>query len=342
MDHFPHLYGHEKLKKMWEKLYESGKMPHTMILYGEEGLGKTTAALELSGLLTGMEEQIWDFWETTKPDEAEKESVFVFANRCVWYLKPLNMELKIEQFRQFLEEMPSFDERPHVCIIDEAQTMKDPIANSLLKTLEEPVGNLYFILIAHDITALLPTIISRSERFPFFALSESEYKRLLREHKGKYKLASDIDEEMAYQLSEGNPGVTLDLCTQEKSGQLDKAMQFWETLTHSSTPFSELQEGKMSDKKKFLQGLRWIILIGRDLMVLGETGKTDLIQCLAMAGREKKIAPFWKDGRTEAALCFLEEAKKAVTLSINVNIVWDAVLIHLEHIRKDDSAWNRL
>ena len=43
-DFLPHVYGQEKVKKEWKRLLEERRLPHTMILYGDEGLGKTTAA----------------------------------------------------------------------------------------------------------------------------------------------------------------------------------------------------------------------------------------------------------------------------------------------------------
>lgn len=342
MDFFPHVYGHEKLKKMWEKLYESGKMPHTMILYGEKGLGKTTAALDMAGLLTGMEKEIWDSWKDIGRENIEKNPVMTFADQRVWYLAPAGWELKIEQFRKFLEAMPSFDEKSHVCIIDEAQTMKEPIANSLLKTLEEPIGNLYFLLITHDISAMLPTILSRGERFSFFPVSETEYKRLLREQPEKYRLPDGIDEDTAYQLSEGNPGKTAALCEQGRAGQPERAVKFWETLTYSTSPFADMHEDKWKDKDELLQMLGWILLVGEDLMMLGETRDRRLIRCVSVLPQEEAMAPVWGDGKAEEALCFLQKAQKAVSYYVNPNIIWDAVLIRLEHIRKGDRAWNRL
>lgn len=158
-DFLPHVYGQEKVKKEWKRLLEERRLPHTMILYGDEGLGKTTAAFDLAGVLTGKSEKLWEEIRLWQRESSGKEPVVTFADHQVWYLCPTGMELKIEQFRLFLDAMATFDETVHVCIIDEAQTMMDPVANSLLKTLEEPEGNIHFILITHDLHALLPTII---------------------------------------------------------------------------------------------------------------------------------------------------------------------------------------
>lgn len=49
----------------------------------------------------------------------------------VWYIRPMGMELKIDQFRAFMEEMASFDEKLRVCIIDDAQR-NEPIRGEFL------------------------------------------------------------------------------------------------------------------------------------------------------------------------------------------------------------------
>ena len=41
---FPHVFGQERVKQAWAKAIENHRMASTSIFYGEEGLGKTTAA----------------------------------------------------------------------------------------------------------------------------------------------------------------------------------------------------------------------------------------------------------------------------------------------------------
>ena len=143
-------------------LMENHRLPHTMIFYGDDGLGKTTAAFDFADFLTGASEKIWVEIKKIKSSKNEKLLENLKGDR-VWYIRPMGMELKIDQFRAFMEEMASFDEKLRVCIIDDAQKMNQYAANSFLKTLEEPVENLYFILVTSDINALLPTIVSRGE-----------------------------------------------------------------------------------------------------------------------------------------------------------------------------------
>ena len=48
---FPHVFGQERVKQAWAKAIENHRMASTSIFYGEEGLGKTTAALDLAAAL---------------------------------------------------------------------------------------------------------------------------------------------------------------------------------------------------------------------------------------------------------------------------------------------------
>lgn len=92
-------------------------------------------------------------------------------------------QIRIEQVRditRFLSRPPLESSRS-VVVIEDAHTMTEAAANALLKTLEEP-GRATLILIAPSTEALLPTLVSRSQRIPFSRLSESDLERVLREN----------------------------------------------------------------------------------------------------------------------------------------------------------------
>ena len=328
-----HVYGQKKLKRELKRLLDASRIPHTMIFYGEEGLGKTTAALDLAALLTDSSVSFWEEVSAWK-EYSDKVPVLTAARDSVWYIHPLGMELKIEQFRIFTEAISVFDGKPKVCIIDEAQTMMPVIANSLLKTLEEPIENVYFILITHDIHALLPTIRSRSESFPFFPLSREEYHDLMRSDPQKYKFTDALTEENVYQLSEGNPGITLEICGETENVQPERAMIFWETLTWDKAPFSVLSGWEMKDRKDFLRLLRWIILVGRDLLVISTMPELSMERCIQVFVRERKVAPYWSNGRAEKALTILETAETGCRRYISIKNIWDMILIELQHIQR--------
>lgn len=81
-------------------------------------------------------------------------------------------QIRLEQIRevsQFLGRAPLMAPRS-VVVIEQAETMAEAAANGLLKTLEEP-GQATLILLAPTLDALLPTLVSRCQRIPFYRLS---------------------------------------------------------------------------------------------------------------------------------------------------------------------------
>ena len=76
-----------------------------------------------------------------------------------------------------------FEGRRRMLVIQDADTMRREAANTLLKTLEEPHPWLGLILCARNEAALLPTIVSRCQRWRFPAPTAPELAtRLRREH----------------------------------------------------------------------------------------------------------------------------------------------------------------
>ncbi len=88
-----------------------------------------------------------------------------------------------------------------IAIIDDAETMNEASANSLLKTLEEPPPGVILFLIAPDTDPILPTIRSRCQIVRFSTLSEQDVEELLIEN-------GDVQDEAqakaVSQFAEGN------------------------------------------------------------------------------------------------------------------------------------------
>ncbi len=57
-----------------------------------------------------------------------------------------------------------------VFVVERAETMSDAVANSMLKTLEEPASYAHFILLTSSIGQMLPTVISRCQAVRFDAI----------------------------------------------------------------------------------------------------------------------------------------------------------------------------
>ncbi len=92
---------------------------------------------------------------------------------------PIIRTEQIRKIAQFLSRPSALSPRL-VVVIEKAETMAESAANALLKTLEEP-GQATIILIAPNAESLLPTLVSRCQKIPFYRLSPEALSQVLRQ-----------------------------------------------------------------------------------------------------------------------------------------------------------------
>jgi DNA polymerase-3 subunit delta' len=108
------------------------------------------------------------------------------------------VEIGIDQVRemQHSSSLPPFEGRYKVFIINGAELLSTEAANCLLKTLEEPVGKVIFILLTTNDRLLPATVVSRCQRLELSPLAESEVEAVLSSDRGvepqKAKLLSRL------------------------------------------------------------------------------------------------------------------------------------------------------
>lgn len=112
-------------------------------------------------------------------------------------------QIRLEQIREIGEFLsrPPLEASRSVVVLEQAETMAEAAANGLLKTLEEP-GRATLILMAPAVESLLPTLVSRCQRIPFYRLERGGLEEVLR-RTGNEQILSD-SEVMA--MAQGSPG----------------------------------------------------------------------------------------------------------------------------------------
>ncbi|MEB3179686.1 MAG: DNA polymerase III subunit delta' [Nostocaceae cyanobacterium] len=111
--------------------------------------------------------------------------------------------IRLEQIREitsFLSRPPLLASR-QVVVLEEAQSMAESAANALLKTLEEP-GKATLILIAPSVEAILPTLVSRCQKIPFYRLDAGAIAQVLQQTGHEEILANPA----ILNLASGSPG----------------------------------------------------------------------------------------------------------------------------------------
>jgi len=103
--------------------------------------------------------------------------------------------------------------RRRVFILDGADTMRWTDADVFLKILEEPPETATLILLASSPDSLLPTIRSRCLQFHFAPVPAEAIESFLNERSD----AKQAERKLAAQLSDGSPGIALELDLEESS-----------------------------------------------------------------------------------------------------------------------------
>ena len=175
---FSELAGQEHVSKTLSHAVIQGRVAHSYLFCGPRGTGKTSTARILAKAANCLDIQDGDPCDRCGRCQAVNEGRFMdliemdaASNRGID---------EVRNIRDKVNLMP-VEGGKKVYIIDEAHMLTEHASNAFLKTLEEPPPHAIFILCTTEPHKILPTIISRCQRFDFRRLgSETIVERLNR------------------------------------------------------------------------------------------------------------------------------------------------------------------
>ena len=169
----------DEVLKSLEQLRGSGRFPHALIFEGHEGSGRKTAALFAASMLLCRN------WEKAPCGECISCRKSLDNHPDLITVLPENKSktISVEQIRQMkLSAYISPHESPRkVYFIPDAQRLRVEAQNALLKLIEEPPENAYFILTVLSRSNLLETVVSRSTFISMRELDEEQRVTVLKE-----------------------------------------------------------------------------------------------------------------------------------------------------------------
>ena len=185
---FDDVKGQEVIVRTLRNQVKTGRIAHAYLFCGSRGTGKTTCAKIMAKAIN---------CEHPVDGNPCTECAACKAIQAGISMNVIEMDAAsqrgIDNFRQIISEIayPPTEGRYKVYIIDEVHMLTPEAFNAFLKTLEEPPEYAVFILATTDPQRLLPTVLSRCQRYDFRRIPT----KIIEERLGEVLAAEEIEAE---------------------------------------------------------------------------------------------------------------------------------------------------
>gem|GEM_PF-1296305 len=193
-DRFEDVVGQEHITRVLQNALLQDRLGHAYIFSGPRGTGKTTTARLLAKRVNCLEpagndpcNRCVNCVETAEGRNMDVQEIDGASNRGIDDIRNLREVIKYPPTRGSYR----------IFIIDEFHQITKEGSNALLKTLEEPPPHALFIFATTELGKVLPTILSRCQRFEFHRISSARIVHRLRLICDEEKISID-DEALAY------------------------------------------------------------------------------------------------------------------------------------------------
>jgi len=165
------VVGQEQVTQTLRNALAGGRVAHAYLFCGPRGTGKTSTGRILAKAVNCLTNGKGEPCNTCQSCQATTEGraldvieIDAASNRGIDEIRDL---------REKVNYAPN-QARYKVYIIDEVHMLTKEASNALLKTLEEPPPYIIFILATTEAHKVLPTILSRCQRFDFRRISQAD------------------------------------------------------------------------------------------------------------------------------------------------------------------------
>lgn len=262
------IIGHKQVITQLCLMQQEDRIPHAMLFCGTDGVGKFLVAEALAAAIlchAPVHNQACGHCKACRALAAGTHpDFFQIQPESETKAAPA---IRIEAVRKLQEEIariPLLSER-RVVIMQEADKMNEAAANCLLKTIEEPSGQIVFILLTSRPSALLDTIISRCMRVEFGILQHEELVAILHQQ--------GIEEPLAGKLASIADGSVSKALAMQDEELLNLQAQAFDLASAAGTLGVEqllqlAKEMSSHSRERLIQWLGFLAMIYRDLLML--------------------------------------------------------------------------
>jgi len=338
--------GQESTIEWLSNSIRDGAVHHAYLLLGPEHVGKMTLALDLACALN---------CESDSPPCGECTScrrILEWKHADILVPPPVeevdedgqpdkdttagpSSSIRIQQMRNLdhMANLPPFEGRWKVILIDDADHMTVASANYILKTLEEPPPHVVWMLLARNEGLLLDTIVSRCQRIDVRSLPVPALKDVLMTRHG-------VEEPRAELLSRVSMGMTGwaisaaqdDSVMAARSSRLEGIIQLIQMGPAARFDLArELDQQYRRDQKGVMETLDVWTTWWRDLMMM-KTGCADTIVNVDYVNDLNEQAQNLTLELIRESIAKLDEARENLALNVIPRLVFDSLVYSIPRI----------
>ncbi len=328
------VVGQDRTLLLLQRSLEKGAIAHAYLFTGPPHVGKMTLALNLAQALNceASEPPCGDCSSCQRIGSAKHADVQIIGLTSAGNTgeAKTRTEISINQIRQVQHQanLPPFEGKCKVFIIDGAEHLSIEAANCLLKTLEEPVGRVVFILLTANDSLLPATVISRCQRLELLPIATGEVETAL---SGCWGIEPQKAKLLA-RLCHGCFGWALsaaldDSLLEQRSERLDRLLDiiigdYEERFTYAA---------ELADQFSRRRGLVWEILdlwldFWRDLLLV----KVGFGEAITNVDLEAKLADLARDFslvEIRAVISSLQAAGDELQQNANPRLVLEVLML---------------
>ena len=174
---FSDVVGQEHIIRTLKNEIMSGNIAHAYMFSGTRGTGKTTAAKIFARAVNCLNPK-----DGEPCNECEScKSILNDSTVDIFEIDAAsnNSVDDVREIRESVKYTPA-NSKYKVYIIDEAHMLSKGASNALLKTIEEPPEYVVFIFATTEPNKMIPTVLSRCQRFDFKRITVEEMKERMR------------------------------------------------------------------------------------------------------------------------------------------------------------------
>ena len=315
--------GHEQVREWLKHVIAARKANGGYLFIGPDGIGKAALAREFAAALRC--EKPADGWSCGACNECMRISKGLHPSVRQFAKPDDKSAFPVELVREIVDEASKKRLEPgmRTFIVADADRFNDSSANAFLKTLEEPPGDLVFILLAENLAQVLPTILSRCQSVRFSPLKDDLVAEVSRGWEG---LPVNPDSRaVLVRAAQGSPGR---LRRMADANVLDTVRDFLKFVRDdpfhaSETLVGSVQGGEDNEAKRAMlrEAIALLSAALRDRM-LSSMGCADM-KPLTRAIEDE---PYSTD-KLVASLTRLDDLRSSLDGNVNLKLCCDAIAL---------------